>query len=200
MDFFWKIVTNILMRNVSGKDDPCCKSNKSIASSRRMKFPMTKLLWTYLVIGGASGAKTASSQSKCHQQWWSLRGRPWPRGHILKSLALAAKPHVLENCPARTALFFEQLRFCWKTPETSQKTLQRPFLFSSFGNRLKKIFEDLFLENTCACAFGLGLELSCLWTSRGSVWGKAVLGLGFFCVLGVSLEHCVLDSTSGHQW
>ena len=28
-------------------------------------------------------------------QKWSPRGRPWPRGHILKSLALASKPKVL---------------------------------------------------------------------------------------------------------
>ena len=34
--------------------------------------------------------------------------------------------------------------------------------------------------------------------SRVSVLGKAVLGLGlgFFCVLGLGLESCVLDSTS----
>ena len=36
-------------------------------------------------------------------QRWSPRGRPWPRGrprgHIFKSLALASKPLVLENCP-----------------------------------------------------------------------------------------------------
>ena len=64
-------------------------------------------------------------------QRWSPRGRPWPRGHILKSLALASKvkslalkPQVLENCPvlgSRTALFFDQLKFHWKTPETSRK-------------------------------------------------------------------------------
>ena len=29
----------------------------------------------------------------CSGQWWSPRGRPWPRGHILKSLA--SKPQVL---------------------------------------------------------------------------------------------------------
>ena len=28
-------------------------------------------------------------------QRWSPRGRPWPRGHILKSLALASKSQVL---------------------------------------------------------------------------------------------------------
>ena len=55
-------------------------------------------------------------------QRWSLRGRPWPRGHILKSLAskvkslaLASRSQVLENwlvLGLRTALFFELLKFC----------------------------------------------------------------------------------------
>ena len=65
--------------------------------------------------------------SGLHQRW-SPRGRPWPRGrprgHILKSLALASKvkslalasrPQVLENWPvlgSRTALFFGKLKFC----------------------------------------------------------------------------------------
>ena len=58
-------------------------------------------------------------------QRWSPRGRPWPRGHNLKSLALASKvkslalalasrPQVLENWPvlgSRTALFFGMLKF-----------------------------------------------------------------------------------------
>ena len=38
-----------------------------------------------------------------------------PQGHILKSLALASRPQVLENCPvlgSRTAVFFELLKFC----------------------------------------------------------------------------------------
>ena len=57
-----------------------------------------------------------------YYQRWSSRGRPWPRGHILKSLAskvkslaLASRPQVLENWPVlglRTALFFELLKFC----------------------------------------------------------------------------------------
>ena len=54
-------------------------------------------------------------------QRWSPRGRPWPRGrprgHILKSLALAlaSRPQVLENWPvlgSRTARFFGMLKFC----------------------------------------------------------------------------------------
>ena len=63
-----------------------------------------------------------------YYQRWSPRGRPWPRGHILKSLALAlaskvkslalalaSRPQVLENWPvlgSRTALFFGMLKFC----------------------------------------------------------------------------------------
>ena len=74
---------------------------------------------------------------------WSPQGRPWPQEQILKSLALALKTQVLENCPvlgSRTALFFESLKFRWKEPETSQKIYEYYFLFSSSGNRLKKIF------------------------------------------------------------
>ena len=81
---------------------------------------------------------------KCNFQRWSPRGRPWPRGrsrgHIFKSLALASKPQVLQNCPVlglRTALFFEWLKFC-RSPE---KCFSRPFFF---GDRRKKIFKDLF--------------------------------------------------------
>ena len=45
----------------------------------------------------------------CSCQRWS------PRGHILKALALASRPQVLENWPilgSRTAVFFELLKFC----------------------------------------------------------------------------------------
>ena len=63
-----------------------------------------------------------------------------------------------------------------------------------FGDRLKKFCEDLFFF-----FFGEHLRL-CPWflalASRVSVLGRAVLGLGFFCVLGLGLEPCVLDSTS----
>ena len=58
-------------------------------------------------------------------QRWSPRGRPWPRGHISKSLALSSKvkslvlasrPQVVENWPvlgSRTAVFFELLKILW---------------------------------------------------------------------------------------
>ena len=88
---------------------------------------------------------------KPKDQRWSPRGRPWPRGrprgHILKSLALASKvkslalaskPQVLENCPvlgSRTALFFKQLKFRWKAPETSRKICEHFFCFPLLEHR-----------------------------------------------------------------
>ena len=46
------------------------------------------------------------SKTNSNYQMWSPRGRPWPRGHILKSLALKvkslafiSKPQFLKNCP-----------------------------------------------------------------------------------------------------
>ena len=41
---FFKSAKKILERNVSAKEDPCCKSNKSLASNRRMEYPMTRFL------------------------------------------------------------------------------------------------------------------------------------------------------------
>ena len=64
---------------------------------------------------------------------------PWPR--CLKSSALASKPQVLENCPvldSRTALFFEQLKFRWKTPETSRKVCEHLFCFSYLEHRRRQ--------------------------------------------------------------
>ena len=118
-------------------------------------------------------------------QRWSSWGRFWPRGQILKSLALASRPQVLENWPVlglRTALFFELLKFCGAL----EKFFGKRFFC---GDRLKNFCEDLFffsLESTGACVLGpwpwprAFLSLA----SRVSVLGKAVLGLGlgfFLC-------------------
>ena len=77
------------------------------------------------------------------------------------------------------------------------------FLFFFFWGRLKIYFEDrfffFFLENTCACVLGRWPRAFLPLASRGSVLGRAVLGLGlgFFVSLALSdLEPCVLDSTS----
>ena len=90
----------------------------------------------------------------CIPQRWS------PRGHNLKSLALASKPQVLENCPvlgSRTALFFEWLKFCRAAKNVF---LDRFF----FGGCRKKMFEDLFFRKTLAfVSLVLGVEHSCSW-------------------------------------
>ena len=110
---------------------------------------------------------------------WSPRGRPWPRGHILKSLA--SKPQVLEHCPvlgSRTALFLNRWNFVGKRQKHCGKSAKTIFLVSSSRDRLKKIFKDLFrlkknfedfflrspeekfwrpfffFENTCVCVLG----------------------------------------------
>ena len=103
--------------------------------------------------------------------------------------------------------------------ENARKKFLKTFFF---GNRLKKLVEDLFFgKHLRLCPWSLALASSipvlglervcprkgCPWpwpraflslASRGFVLGRAVLGLGFgfFCVLGLGLEPCVLDSTS----
>ena len=108
---------------------------------------------------------------------WSPRGRPWPWGHFLKSLAMVSKPQVLENCPvlgSRTTLFLSRSNFvgkhqkpCWKSAKNFFWFHQVEIAWKTFFEDLfhvKKIFEDLFfLENTWVCVLGLGLKRVCPW-------------------------------------
>ena len=95
----------------------------------------------------------------------NLNPQRWsPRRQILKSLALASRPQVLENWPvlgSRTALFFGMLKFCGAL----EKFLGKRF-FS--GDRLKNFCEDLFFFfgehlRFVSLVLGLGLEHSCPW-------------------------------------
>ena len=79
-----------------------------------------------------------------------------PRGHILKSLALAlasalaSKPQVLGlglealgprnlSCPRlEDSTIFEPLKFCRKTPETSRKICKYLFYFAQLQHRLSQ--------------------------------------------------------------
>ena len=106
---------------------------------------------------------------------------PFPRGGVLEDTFWSPWPRVLENWPAlrsRTALFFKLLKFCG--------ALEKFFGKRFFVEIAWKIFVKTFF-------FWRALVLVSL-ASTASVLGKAVLGLGFFCVLG--LKPCVLDSTS----
>ena len=106
----------------------------------------------------------------------SPRKLPWPR--LEDSTIFCIVKILLENA------------------RNPAENLRRPFLFSSFGDRLKNIFEDLIFENTCAWALG-----PWPWPQHFFPWPRKVLSseglplaLDFFCVLG--LEPCVLDSSS----
>ena len=123
------------------------------------------------------GARDASVGLSNNQRW-SPQGRPWPRGHIFKSLvlALASKPQVLlENCPvlgSRIALFFEWLKFC----RSAEECFSRPLFLEIDG---KKILRPFFLgKHLHLCPWSLALASSI-----------PVLGL----------EPSVLDSTSANN-
>ena len=111
----------------------------------------------------------------------------------IKSLALASKSQVFENCPvlgSRTALFFEPLKFCSETPETSRKVCEDLFLFFSFGERLKKNFGDPFFWRTFApvsLVLGLGLKHFFPWPREVLLSIGLSLALDFFVSLALSL-------------
>ena len=52
------------------------------------------------------------------------------------------------------------------------------------------------MESTCACVLDLGLEHSCPWPRECLSSERLSLASDFFCVLGLGLEPCVLNSTS----
>ena len=81
------------------------------------------------------------------------------------------------------------------------------FFFFFFGDRLKNFCEDLFFFffgehlRFVSLVLGLGLEHSCPWPRECLSSKRLSLALAsdFFCVLGLGLEPCVLDSTSTEQ-
>ena len=50
-----------------------------------------------------------------------------------------------------------------------------------------------------AVSLVLGLEHSCSWPREGLSSERLFLAWNFFCVFGLGLEPCVLDSTSDHH-
>ena len=96
----------------------------------------------------------------CPYQRWS------PRGHILKSLALASKVKFLA-------------------------LVSRPQVLKNWPVLLR-------LRALALVSLVLGLEHSCLWPRECLSSERLSLALAsdLFCVLGLGLEPCVLDSTS----
>ena len=157
-----------------------------------------------------------------YYQRWS----PW--GQILKSLALASRPQVLENWPvlgSRTAVFFELLKFCGALEkvfrkrfftEIARKIFVKTFFFFEIAWKIfvKPFFFEIAWKNfwrpffflralaLVSLVLGLGLEHSCPWPWECLSSERLSLALAsdFFCVLGfgLGLEPCVLDSTSAY--
>ena len=154
----------------------------------------------------------------CNCKYFLFSKLPWPgdqrwspRGHILKPLALASRPQVLENWSvlgSRTALFFDLLKFCGALEkvfgkrffvEIAWKIFVKTFFF--FGDRLKNflwrpLFIFFFWWALALVSLVLGLEHSCPWPRECLSSERLALASEFFCVLGLGLEPCVLDSTS----
>ena len=110
----------------------------------------------------------------------------------------ASSPRKL-SCPRlEDSTIFCTVKIILENARNLEENLQRPFLFSSFGVRLKKIFEDLFLfflENTCAVSLGLGLGLEhpCPWPRKGLSSEGLSLALDFF--MSLALASSLVSST-----
>ena len=93
----------------------------------------------------------------------------------VKSLAIASKPQILNNCSvlgSKSALFFELLKFCWKNAKNLAGNLRKPFLLSSIGDRLKNFFEGvlflffIFREHQRLCPWPLASSIPVLSLER----------------------------------
>ena len=118
------------------------------------------------------------------------------QGQVLGLGLEASSPRKLACPRLEDSSIFWIVKILWSGWKILVKTF---FFFFFFWDRLKNFCEDFFFWRALALV-SLGpwpwprafLSLA----SRVSVLGKAVLGLGFFCVLGLGLEPWVLDSTS----
>ena len=135
------------------------------------KFKLKKAFQRGKILACTKKSKICATSTRggvLEDTFWS----PWPWTQSLKSSKIA-----------RTALFLEPLKFCWKTPETSRKICEDLFLFSSRGDRLKKkFFFFAWKKNfkTFYCdRLKEFLKTFFLWRTLASV--SLVLGLKRFC-------------------
>ena len=116
---------------------------------------------------------------------WPRRSCPWSWPRSLKSSKIA--------CPRlNDSTIFEWLKFC-RSPENFVST---PFFWRSSEKNFRRSF---FLETLAfvSLVLGLGLEHFCPWPRECLSSERLSLVSDFFCVLGLGLEPCVLDSISG---
>ena len=130
---------------------------------------------------------------------------PWPRRSSPRKLA----------CPRlEGSTIFWIVKILWSTWKILWKTFFcgdclknfcEDLFFFFFWDRLKNFCEDLFFFffffwralALVSLILGLGLEHSCPWPRECLSPERLSLASDFFCVLGLGLEPCVLDSTSG---
>ena len=144
-----------------------------------------------------------------HFPWLIFRGgvledvETSPRGRqILKSLALASRPQVLENWPvlgSRTARFFGMLKFCGALEKFFGKRFLVEIAWKIFVKSFFFFF-FFFLESTCAlCPWSLalassipvlGLESVC--PRKGCPWPWPRI---FFVSLALALASSLVSST-----
>ena len=143
------------------------------------------------------------TSSKIHFEVLGLKGKVLGLGHE------ASSPRKFP-CPRfENSTIFWTFKILLKNANNLAENLRTPFLYSSTGDSLKKIYEDLCSwrmpkKNWILFSYWRTLvPVSLSLASRWSVLGRVLLGLGlgFFCVLG--LEPCFLDSTSApifYEW
>ena len=158
-------------------------ANTLHALAYKIWFPFKhNLISIYSTVASRGGASRASLALRTHFEVLGLG----LEGQVLGLGLEASSPRKL-LCPRlEYSTIFWTVEIFLENARNLAENLWRPFLFSSRGDRLKKIFWRTFFcgEHLRLCPWFLVL------TSRGSVHG-----LGIFCVLG--LEPFVLDSTSG---
>ena len=127
----------------------------------------------------------------------SLASRTSSRTHF-EALGLEVSSSRKLPCPRlEDSSIFWTVEILLENARNHAENLRRPFFVflkwrlpekSFFKDlfRLKKNFKTFFLENTYACVLG-----PWPWPREGLSWASK-----FFCVLGLGLEPCVLDSTS----
>ena len=120
-------------------------------------------------------------------------------GQVLGLGLEASSPRKLACPRLEDSTIFWNVKILWSARKIVWKTF-----FS--GDRLKNFCENLFFFfgehlRFVSLVLGLGLEHSCPWPRECLSSERLSLALAsdFFCVLGLglSLEPCVLDSTSG---
>ena len=131
---------------------------------------------------------------------WPRRSSPWPCPRGLKSSKISLSS-------ARGQHFFLN---CWNFVERLKKIFKRRFLLENAWKKFlktfflksseKKFWRPFFLETLAlvSLVLGLGLEHFCSWPRECLSSETLPLASDFFCVLGLGLEACVLDSTTGN--